>query len=179
MKLKLTNPASREYETLKINLKTYNRILITNICAANKQFLAYTFDKYKSDIRNTWKNINEILSHGNKNTFPTSLNVNGPEITNTLEIANIFNSFFTNMGNELANDINYSGTKDFLSLPCFPDFRGNGGYTSLLPGGRPSSTVLYPGPPSSSPRPPTPPFSCLSRCNRAISYVVFLFPLSW
>ena len=48
------------------------------------------------------------------------------------------------------------------------------GYMSLPPGGRPSSTVLYPGPPSSSPRPPTPPFSCLSRCNRAISYVVFL-----
>ena len=56
-----------------------------------------------------------------------------------------------------------------LSLPCFPDFRGNGGYTSLPPGGRPSSAVLYPGPTSSSPRPPTPPFSCLSRCNRAIS----------
>ena len=61
-----------------------------------------------------------------------------------------------------------------LSLPCFPDFRGKGGYTSLPPGGRPSSTVLYPGPPSSRPRPPTPPFSCHSRCNRAISYVVFL-----
>ena len=57
-----------------------------------------------------------------------------------------------------------------FSLPCFPDLRGKGGYTSLPP----SSTVLYPGPPSSSPRPPTPPFSCLSRCNRAISYVVFL-----
>ena len=66
-----------------------------------------------------------------------------------------------------------------LSLPCFPDFRGNGGYTTLPPGGQPSSTVLYPGPTSSSPRPPTPPFSCPSRCNRAISYVVFLFPLSW
>ena len=64
-----------------------------------------------------------------------------------------------------------------LSLPCFPDFRGKVGYTSQPPGRRPSSSVLYPGPPSSSPRPPTPPFSCLSRCNRAISYVVFLsFP---
>ena len=61
-----------------------------------------------------------------------------------------------------------------LSLPCFPDFRDKGGYTYLPPGGRPSSTVLYPGPPSSSPRPPTLPLSCLSRCNRAISYVVFL-----
>ena len=34
-----------------------------------------------------------------------------------------------------------------LSLPCSPDFGGKGGDTSLPPGGRPSSTVLYPGPP--------------------------------
>ena len=105
---------SREYETLKINLKTFNEILRTSICAAKQQYLAFTFDKYKSDIRNTWKTINGILSKkGNKNASPTSLNVNGIEITNTLEIANMFNTYFTNIGNDLANKINYSGTKDF------------------------------------------------------------------
>ena len=61
-KIKLTNPASIEYETLRINLKTYNQILRTSICAAKQQFLAFTFEKYKSDIKNTWKTINEILS---------------------------------------------------------------------------------------------------------------------
>ena len=50
---------------------------------------------------------------GNKNTSPTSLNVNGNAITNTFEITNMFNTFFTNIGNELANKIKYSGTKDF------------------------------------------------------------------
>ena len=95
-KIKLTNPASREYETLRINLKTYNKILRTSICAAKKTFLAYTFEKYKADIRNTWKSINEVLSKkGNKNTSPTSLNVNGNAITNTFEITNMFNTFFT------------------------------------------------------------------------------------
>ena len=94
-KIKLSNPASREYETLKINLKTFNKILRTSIYAAKQQYLAFTFDKYKSDIRNTWKTINEILSKkGNKNASPTSLNINGIEITNTLEIANIFNTYF-------------------------------------------------------------------------------------
>ena len=29
------------------------------------------------------------------------------------EITNMFNTYFTNIGNELANKINYSGTKDF------------------------------------------------------------------
>ena len=61
-KIKLTNPASLEYETLRINLKTYNKILRTSICAAKQQFLAFMFEKYKSDIKNTWKTINEILS---------------------------------------------------------------------------------------------------------------------
>ena len=65
-KIKLSNPASREYETLIINLKTYNKILRTSICAAKQQYLAFTFDKYKSDIRNTWKTINEILSKKRK-----------------------------------------------------------------------------------------------------------------
>ena len=69
----------------------------------------------------------------------------------------------------------FSKKYDFLFTKyIFVIFRGKGGYTSLPPGGQPSSTVLYPGSPSSSPRPPTPPFSCLSRCNRAISYVVFI-----
>ena len=50
---------------------------------------------------------------GNKNASPKSLNVNSIEITNTLDIANICNTYFTNIGNDLANKINYSGTKDF------------------------------------------------------------------
>ena len=37
----------------------------------------------------------------------------GNAITNTFEITNMFNTFFTNIGNELANKIKYSGTKDF------------------------------------------------------------------
>ena len=70
-------------------------------------------------------NINKILKiHGKlltklsqkkviKCPFPTSLNINGIAITNKLDIANTFNTFFTNIGDELAKGITYSGTKDF------------------------------------------------------------------
>ena len=113
-KIKLTNPGSREYEILSINLKTFNRILRRSISTAKQQFLASTFDKYKSDIKNTWKTINETLcKKGNKSTSPTSLNINGIAITNKLDIANAFNNYFTNIGDELAKGINYSGTKGF------------------------------------------------------------------
>ena len=113
--MKLTNPTSREYEIIYINLKTYNKILKISILAAKQQFLASTFAKYNSDIRNTWKTINEIISrNGNKKSFPTLININNTEITNKLDIANKFNAFFfTNIGINLANNITYTGQKNF------------------------------------------------------------------
>ena len=81
-KLKLTNPVLREYEILYTNLQTYRE--------AKQLFLESTFNRYKSDIRNTWKTINEILSRSHTTIcFPKSLNINGYErlITNQLHIA--------------------------------------------------------------------------------------------
>ena len=87
-KLKLTNPVLREYDILYTNLQTYNTILKRSIREAKQRFLESTFNRYKSDIRNTWKNINEILSRNHKTIyFPKSLNINGNEITNQLNIA--------------------------------------------------------------------------------------------
>ena len=59
-----------------------------------------TFEKYKSDIRNTWKTIKEILSkRGNKNASPTYLNVNGIEITTWKNI----NEILSKRGNKNAS----------------------------------------------------------------------------
>ena len=94
-KLKFTNPVLREYEILYTNLETYNKILKRSIREAKQLFLESTFNRYKSDIRNTWKTINEILSRSHKTIcFPKSLNINGYEITNQLHIATEFNNFF-------------------------------------------------------------------------------------
>ena len=112
-KLKLTNPVLREYEILYINLQTYNKILKRSIRVAKQLFLESTFNRYKFDIRNTWKTINEILTGNHKTTcFPNSLNINGNEITNQLHIATEFNVCFTNIGLNLSNHIAYSGGKD-------------------------------------------------------------------
>ena len=39
--LKLTNPISKNYETITVNLKTYNTILKKNIWAAKQIYLEY------------------------------------------------------------------------------------------------------------------------------------------
>ena len=68
--LKLTNPSSYNYETIKINLKTYNTILKKNIRAAKQIYFESRFSLFKNDIRNTWKTINECLSKKRtKNSF--------------------------------------------------------------------------------------------------------------
>ena len=53
--LKLTNPTSGNYETIKINLKTYNTILKKNIRAAKQIYFESRFSLFRNDIRNTWK----------------------------------------------------------------------------------------------------------------------------
>ena len=85
--MKLTNPASREYQIMNINLKTYKKILKRSIYAAKQHFLESTFNKYKSDIRNTWKTINKLMSRNKKaNCYPSSINIDGIEITNQTDI---------------------------------------------------------------------------------------------
>ncbi len=93
--MKLTNPASKEYQIMSINLKTYNKILKRSIYAAKQYFLESTFNKYKYDIRNTWKTINKIMSRNKKaNCYPSSINIDGIEITNQIDMANTFNTFY-------------------------------------------------------------------------------------
>ena len=72
-RMKLTNPNSQQYEIMCINLKTYNTILKRSIRASKQHYFVSTFAKYKSDIRNTWKTINEMKLFQEKttrNVFP-------------------------------------------------------------------------------------------------------------
>ena len=70
--LKLTDPSSNNYETIKINLKTNNTILKKNIRAAKQIYFESRFSLFKNDIRNTWKTINECLSKNILKKFPSS-----------------------------------------------------------------------------------------------------------
>ena len=80
--IKLTNPSSYNYETIKINLKTYNTILKKNIRAAKQINFEFRFSLFKNDIRNTWKTINECLSKKTtKNSFPVNFEDNGNQMS--------------------------------------------------------------------------------------------------
>ncbi len=61
-RLKLTDTNSANYDTININLKTYNGLLKTSVRAARQIYFELCFKRFKNDIRNTWKTINDILS---------------------------------------------------------------------------------------------------------------------
>ena len=113
-KLKMSDPLSAEFATLKINLNTYNNILKNSMRLAKKIYYQQIFVKFKNDIRATWKTINEILSRTKrKRSFPSFFKDGDNFITDKVNIANKFNLFFTNIGTHLSNKINLPTNKSF------------------------------------------------------------------
>ena len=110
--LKLTNPNSPNYETISINLQTYNGILKTNIHAAKQIYFESCFNRFKNDIRNSWKTMNDFLSKTKtQNKFPTFFKENYEKITDKKDIANKLNIVFTNIAQTLQIILNMMAIK--------------------------------------------------------------------
>ena len=109
--LPITDPY---YLELKQNLSIHKSILKKSIRDLKTNYYHGLFEKYKSDIKNTWKTISEIFNKANrkKNTILKILK-NGKTITDSSEIANEFNSFFANIGPLLASNLEVSNKKPF------------------------------------------------------------------
>ena len=68
--LKMTHHESPNYTILNVNLKAFNTILKKTIRAAKYMYYESTFSRNTTNIRNTWKSINEIISKSPpKNNF--------------------------------------------------------------------------------------------------------------
>ena len=64
------------------------------------------FEKYKNDIKKTWKKINEIITKKrNSSDLPNHFFDNDKILTNNIDIANCFNNFFAKVGPSLAKSI--------------------------------------------------------------------------
>ncbi len=100
------DPESAQYMGQKDYLDVYNNILKKCFQLQKKLYYEACFEKYKHDMRKTWQTINEVLDKTRKRkTFPEYFKNENEEITDKLEIANRFNSFFVNIGKKLAKKI--------------------------------------------------------------------------
>lgn len=115
-KLKKTRSTSPHYEGIKTNLKTFNAIIKKLIRASKKSYFQNLFEKYKGDIKGTWKTINEILNRTKrKSKFPAYFKDGNETVSGKIAIANHFNKYFTNIGPKLSNLISTPGNLNFHS----------------------------------------------------------------
>ena len=114
VKLKQTQTNTLAYITEKTNLKTYNKILKRNIEHPKRIYYEHRFNKYKNVAKNTWKVIKELINRNvAKIQKPCRFKVDDKILNEEHEIANAFNTYFTNIGASLASNIKTNKDKTF------------------------------------------------------------------
>ena len=114
VKWKKTDPSSAEYYLLENSFRSFCGILQKDIRRAKSQYYHRKFENYKSDIKNTWKQINEVI-HKKKKTpdLPKYFLENDKILTENKDIANCFNNFFSQIGPKLAKSIKSPPNKSY------------------------------------------------------------------
>jgi len=105
-RLRNTPVTDQLHETLKINLRTYNRILKQLIRTAKKEYYQSCFAMYKNDMKKTWDTIKQIMNTSTqKSKFPLHFLIDNVPCSEPQEIANEFNKYFIEIGPSLAGKI--------------------------------------------------------------------------
>ena len=107
------NPTTR-------NLKII--ILTCLTCVARRNYYNRKLDKARSNLKQTWKILNEVINRQNvKAPYPTSFSKNGVKISNPVDITNDFCDYFTNTGSNFSSKISptNSSSNDFLCRSLF------------------------------------------------------------
>ena len=90
----------------KIIYTKYRNHLNVLLRVSKKSHITSEIETNKFNMKNTWKTLNNLLGRNKQTRLPDFFKDNeGNKITDSTEIANHFNSFFTNIGTKLAGKI--------------------------------------------------------------------------
>ena len=91
---------------VKQRFKWFDKIVQKNIKEAKRIYFDKIFIAYRSDMKKTWRTINETLNRNKKSSnVPSLFYDNGRTLSNMKEMANAFNVYFANIGEKLASEI--------------------------------------------------------------------------
>jgi len=93
------------YDTLRTNLRTYNRILKSSIRVAKSDFYHTIFEKYKFNMKQTWVHIKDLVNTKKTNDFPEFFMINELKVSDPKTLAQSFNEYFNNIGPIQASSI--------------------------------------------------------------------------
>ena len=133
IKLKSTPHNSHLYEQRLTNFKTYCKILKKMINTAKKLHYEKTFNKFKFDMKKTWSTINDILNNKRKrNVVSTKFDIDGLLVTDENIIADKFNTYFTDVGKKLAQNINTPNGITFEKYLNSPEHCNTFSFTTVV-----------------------------------------------
>ena len=97
----------KKYENIELGKKyrEYRNKLNGLLRSAEKDHYAALLDMNKSNLRNSWRILKEVINKKKRSTVSSKFIVNNSVITDKKSVANGFNTFFTNIGPTLANKI--------------------------------------------------------------------------
>ena len=110
----LNNPNSSHENAYK----SYKNKLTHSLRIAKHLYYEKQIEKLKSNVKATWKVLNEILNRNKgKRALPSTFRADSHEIADPKEIANLFCKYFTNIGPNLASKIPASEKSHSSFLP--------------------------------------------------------------
>ena len=92
-------------QTIWEEFKCQRNLVNNSVKAAKREYFSRNIENSKADLRKTWKLINELSSRQQKTTDIQEVKKGGQSITSASEIAEVFNTHFTNIGERLASEI--------------------------------------------------------------------------
>ena len=102
-KLYYSHFRSKNDESVKY-YKSFSNLLNHLKNKAKKEYYCNYFQKYKDNLKNTWKLIGSLIKRKSKGQMqPTAITRNGNKYTDESDIADQFNQHFVNVGPSLAN----------------------------------------------------------------------------
>ena len=107
----------------ELTYKTFKNKFTYIIRIAKKNYFKEKFDMHRNNGEKTWETISEILKNKNKKTTVTDtfITSNGVPCTDSTDIANNFNIYFTTVGNTLAANLPQTDNDPIELIESNPD----------------------------------------------------------
>jgi hypothetical protein len=83
----------------------YKSVYQRTIRAAKKLHISEKIAANAKNPKKTWQTLNEIMGKTSRSETVSQINVNGVISSDSFDIANQFNQFFTNVGTEISNSV--------------------------------------------------------------------------
>ena len=92
-------------ETSKEKYTSYKNTLTKILRIEKRKYYTMQLESYKRDIKNTWKVLKQAMNISKKKSTISKIRFENQVVENPSDISNIFNSYFSTIGENLASNI--------------------------------------------------------------------------